>query len=87
MMAILLLTESRIVAAYDFVRMRSMTLDDVRYNISLYRSGPSYLAYWDCERCGSNRELPEQGLSEMEALEKCVRQIEDHYNAVHLAKV
>ncbi len=70
-------------AEYKFVRLRSMTLDDIKYNVSMYRSGPSYMAYWDCELCGSNNEIPEQGSSETEAIEKCVRQIEAHHNATH----
>ena len=72
-------------ANYEFIRLRSMTLDNVKYNVSVYRAPSSFMAYWECEGCRADNYFPEEGSTETESLEKCVKQIELHHNAKHVA--
>ena len=59
----------------EFVTSRALTLDDVRYALSVYQSPEGFMAFWECERCPNSAHRTDATPDRDQTIGECERAI------------
>jgi hypothetical protein len=69
----------------EFITSRALTLDDVRYALSIYQSKEGFMAFWECEDCPNSGQRTSAMTECDQAIEECKRAINNYHVRNHPA--
>jgi hypothetical protein len=70
-----------------FVTSRMITLDEVRYAFSIYKSVEGFMGFWECEHCPNPGRRTNVAKDRCGAITECDRAINKHHAKNHPAAV